>query len=101
MNEKRAQGAGATEKAAIEAPRSTFTSSLGPSRKDLFRNFGLPAQLVLAVNFCSNGELFIPIKKAGSNDDLGTRDGLMVVDVRCAIWAIIAVDGFAYGQEPW
>lgn len=56
---------------------------------------GLPVQPVLAEDLGGDGEFGGALEQAGADDDLGAEDGLVVVDVRGAVGAVVAVYGLA------
>ncbi len=70
----------------------SFRSS---SENVTFRNLRLPVQLVLAIELGYDRKLFITFQKDRADDNLVTENGLVVVEVRGAVGAIVAVDGFA------
>ena len=55
------------------------------------RSLLFPLQPILTVDFCLQWEILAPVQKNGSCDDSVTHDRLVMVDVRRAIWAVIAV----------
>lgn len=67
------------------------------TRENIARNLRLPAQLILAENLSPNGEAVAPLEQTGAHHDLGPEDGLVVVDVRCAVGAVVAVYWLACG----
>ena len=56
---------------------------------------GLPVQPVLAEDLGGDGEVGRALEQAGADDDLGAEHGLVVVDVRGAVGAVVAVYGLA------
>lgn len=62
-------------------------------------NFGLPAELVLAVDLGGDRELLAGVgRDAGAGDDgVRAHNLLVVVDVGGAVRAVVAVDGVACG----
>lgn len=59
------------------------------------RHLGLPAQAVLSKDLRLDGEGGAALQEGGADDDLGAQDGLVVVDVRGAVGAVVAVYGLA------
>lgn len=74
---------------------SRIPSLLRTRREDLVRNSRLPVRLVLAVDLSRRLPGLAVIEECSANDDLVTEDLLVVVRVRGAIGAVIAVDGVA------
>lgn len=70
----------------------SFRSS---SENVTFCNLRLPVQLVLAIELGYHRKLFTTFQKDRADDNLVTENGLVVVEVRGAVRAIVAVDGFA------
>lgn len=67
-----------------------------PRGEDRLCNLGLPVPLILAVNLRRDGEALSPLEQAGTHHNLVfARRGLVVVDVRGAVGAVVAVDRFA------
>ena len=62
------------------------------------RHLGLPAETILAEDLDGDGELFGTFQQGGTDDDLVTCDGLVVVNVGGAVGAVIAVYGLACGM---
>ena len=67
---------------------------LRPSRQGL-RDLLLPVEAVLAVDLEADGVVLGQVEQGGADDVLVAHDGLVVVDVRGAVGAVVAVDGFA------
>lgn len=59
------------------------------------RELRLPAQPILAEDLGRDGELAAALEQARADDDFGPQDGLVVVDVRGAVGAVVAVYRFA------
>lgn len=59
------------------------------------RELRLPAQAILAEDLGRDGELGAALQQGGADDDLVAQDGLVVVEVRGAVWAVVAVYWFA------
>ena len=60
-------------------------------------HLGLPGQTILAKDLGRDGELLVAFQQGGADDDLIAEDGLVVVDVRGAVGAVVAVYGIACG----
>ena len=58
-------------------------------------DLGLPLQAVLAEDLSLDGELAATVEQTGADDDLVAENGLVVVQVRGAVGAVIAVDWLA------
>lgn len=74
---------------------------LRPRHKRL-RNLRLPAQAILSENLRRDRELGGggALEQARAHNDLGPQHRLVVVDVRGAVGAVVAVDGLAcLGEE--
>ena len=65
--------------------------------EDLLSNSRLPLEPVLPINLGRNGERLALLQQAGTDDDLGAEDGLVVIYVRGAVGAVVAIDWFAWG----
>jgi len=62
------------------------------------RNLRLPAQPILPENLRRHLEMVASFQQAGADDDLVAQDGLVVVEVRGAVGAVVAVYGLACGD---
>ncbi len=71
---------------------------LRPFRKRL-RNLRLPRQPILSVNLRRDRERLAALEEARADDDLGSQDRLVVVDVGGAVGAVVAVYWFACFRE--
>ena len=60
------------------------------------RNLLLPPQPILAENLGRDIEDFAALEQTGAYDNFGAEHGLVVVDVRGAVGAVVAVDWFAF-----
>lgn len=69
------------------------------AREDRLRNRRLPAQLVLAEDLSRHREILAALQQTGAHHDLRAQHGLVVVDVRGAVGAVVAVDGFAWRRK--
>lgn len=58
---------------------------------------GLPRHLVLAIDLGADLEVVTRLRQQNRTDDnlIGSSYRLVVIDVRCAVWAIVAVDVLA------
>ena len=73
------------------------------------RELRLPSQPILSEDLGRDGELGAALEEARADDDLGAQDRLVVVDVRGAVGAVVAVYWFALrrrggglaGVGPW
>ncbi|MCJ1479950.1 hypothetical protein MMC06_000104 [Schaereria dolodes] len=74
---------------------STLTDHpLHPRRQHIKRlgNLRLPGQLILSENLRVNAELLAALEKDGADDIFVAENGLVVIDVRGAVRAVVAVD---------
>jgi len=82
---------------------STPTPPLFPSRTNLrrrqslksLRDLRLPAHLGLAEDLSRRFEVMAAVEEDGAHDDLVAHDGLVVVDVRGAVGAVVAAYCFS------
>ena len=78
----------------------TAPSQARPSRRrhrlKSLRTLRLPRHLRLPIDLRQRLEVLPAIHENGAEDNrIGTHDLLLVVGVRCAVGAVVAVDGFA------
>lgn len=60
------------------------------------RELRLPLGPILAVNLSRDWKRVTAFEQTGPDDYFGPENGLVVVDVRGAVGAVVAVYGFAY-----
>lgn len=75
---------------------SEFEILLRASVEDLFCNCGLPFGLVLAVDFRRNRKRLATLKHSRADDELVAENRLVMVWVRSAIGAIVAIHVVPY-----
>jgi len=68
-------------------------------RLESLGNLWLPAHLGLAEDLRRRLELLPAVQQHGADDDLVAHDGLVVVDVRGAVGAVVAIDGLACSRD--
>ena len=59
------------------------------------RQLRLPARAVLPKDLSRDGEFLASLQQPRADDDLVAQDSLVVVDVRGAVGAVVAVHGLA------
>jgi len=59
----------------------------------LIGNNRLPLGLILGIDFGRDGPVLGTVEQDGVDNVFGTHVGLVVIDVGCAVRAVIAVDG--------
>jgi hypothetical protein len=59
------------------------------------RNLLLPSQPILTINLSSSTEIGALLEQNSSQDNLITHDGLMMIGMSGAVWAVVAVYVFA------
>lgn len=57
------------------------------------RHLRLPPQAILPEDLRCDFEVLAALQQARAHDDLVAQHGLVVVDVRCTVGAVVAVDG--------
>lgn len=67
----------------------------------LVRDGRLPAVRVLGVDLRRGLPVLGALEQGGADDVLGRVHRLMVVDVRGAVRAVVAVDRFAWSHQPF
>ena len=72
-----------------------FRSSI----EDLLSDCGLPTQFILPIDLYGNGEVLYTLEKRRANNPFRAQGRLVVVYMRGAIWAVIAMDRIAYGSR--
>lgn len=61
------------------------------------RHLRLPLQPILSEDLRRDLEILAPLQQCRANNDLVAQDGLVVVEVRCAVGAVVAVYWLACG----
>ena len=67
----------------------------GPNRVRWFGKDDSPVQAVFTEDLGRNGELLAVLEQTRADDDLGPQHGLVVVDVRGTVGAVVAIDWLA------